>query len=145
MKLRLLFALFLLPFALLFAAEKKSAAAPADAALLGDFAGTWRASEGGAGGNFEISLKQDEAKAWAAEATFTFEGARVPGRVKSTRVEDGKLTLVFDWTIQDAAGQSRVTGRLVGEILSGDYESTTAEGTTRGIWTLKRVPAVKKG
>lgn len=144
MKLRLLSTLLLLPIAVLFAAEKKLAPTPAGAALAGNFAGTWRASDGGAGGNLEINLKQDESKAWAAEATFTFEGARVPGRMKSVQVEEGKLTLVFDWTIQDATGQSRVTGRITGDTLSGDYESTTTEGTTRGTWTMKRVPADKK-
>ncbi len=145
MKLRLLSTLLLFPLALLIAAEKETAPAPSDAALAGKFTGTWAAAEGGAGGAFEITLKRDEAKAWAAEAVFTFEGARVPGRMKSVQVEDGKIALVFDWTIQDAAGQSRVTGRLAGETLSGDYATTTTEGTTRGTWTLKRVPAAKKG
>ena len=144
MNFRLLLSLLLLPVAALSAAETKVAAAPTDAALAGKFAGNWRASEGSAGGDFEITLKRDEAKAWVAEAAFTFEGARVPGRMKSVQVEEGKLTLVFDWAIQDAAGQSRVTGRIAGETLGGDYESTTGEGTTRGTWTLKRVPAAKK-
>lgn len=128
--------------AALFAAEKKSS--PTGADFSGRFAGLWKADEGGAAGDFEIALRRDEKSAWVAEPVFTFEGVRIPGQTKSVEIEGRRLVVVFDWRIQDASGQSTVTGTLDGDTLGGTFESKTGEGTSRGTWSLKRAPAPKK-
>ncbi|MBL9201351.1 MAG: hypothetical protein JNL39_12645 [Opitutaceae bacterium] len=133
---------FLVSCAALFAAEKKSA--PAGAGFAGRFAGTWKADEGGAAGDLEITLRRDERSGWAAEPVFTFEGTRIPGAAKSVEIAGRRLVIVFDWRIQDTSGQSTVTGTLDGDALGGAYESKTADGTTRGTWSLRRAPAPQK-
>ncbi|MDP3072014.1 MAG: hypothetical protein Q8N18_17110 [Opitutaceae bacterium] len=135
MILRALSVLLLLPFALLRAAETK---APPMAEVAGTFSGRWSADEGDAAGGLELTLRRDEKAMWAAEATLVFEGARAPTSIKSVKVEAGKVVIVFDWRIQDASGQSKISGELAGDTLSGVYESSNAEGVTRGKWTLKR-------
>jgi hypothetical protein len=59
-------------------------------------------------------------------------------------VEGHRLVVVFDWRLQDTSGQSTVTGTLDGDLLGGAYESKTADGTTRGTWSLRRAPAPRK-
>ncbi|MBL9188219.1 MAG: hypothetical protein JNK23_12110 [Opitutaceae bacterium] len=141
MILRVLFALLLLPFAGLIAAEKKAPPVPPGVDLTGTYAGRWSADEGDAAGEFELTLRRDDKAGWTAEATFTFGGARVPTAMKSVKVEAAKVVMVFDWRIQDAPGQSKISGELAGETLSGVYESNTSEGITHGKWTLKRAGA----
>ena len=114
-----------------------TAAAETPAALVGEYAGTWKNSEG-AGGELRIVLRRDVAAAWSAEASFTTEGARVPTKMKSIRVDGSKVVMVFDWDVQGTAGQSKVSGELRDDTLQGTYETSGAAGESSGTWVAKR-------
>jgi hypothetical protein len=119
--------------------QPKSAAAVASA-LAGEFAGEWRA-ENDVNGALKLTFKQGKDAVWTLEASFTFEGANVPTKTKTLRVEGGKIETVFAWEIQGTAASSKLIGELKGDRLEGTYESTTTEGAAKGKWHVTRVPA----
>jgi hypothetical protein len=139
-----------LGFALIFsvlpalpAAETKSTppartgnAAPSSA-LAGEYAGTWKA-QNDSGGTLRIVLKSDGATAWSADASFTFEGAEITTKMKSVKVAEGKIEIVFGWEVQGTSAQSTLQGEWKGDVLAGKYDSTSAEGAAAGTWTVTR-------
>lgn len=110
----------------------------------GSYTGTWAASEGGIRGVLEVKLRRDAKAAWVTDAVFTLDGARASTVTKSVTVEAARIVVVFDWKLRDVPGQSRITGQLAGDTLSGDYETTTDEGRQFGTWTVTRGPAADK-
>jgi hypothetical protein len=108
-----------------------------NAALAGQYAGSWTSTEGTSGG-LHLKLRQDAAAAWVAEATFTYEGTQIPGKVQTIKVDGTKLRLVFDWSIQSTPGQSTITGELAGDTLKGTYETKGIAGASKGTWSMKR-------
>lgn len=139
----LVFALALSVVPTLNAAETKSAspasagsAAPSSA-LAGEYVGTWKA-QNDSGGSLRIVLKSEGAAAWSAEAVFTFEGAEVPTKMKSVKVDGGKIEIVFGWDVQGTSAQSTLQGEWKGDVLAGKYDSTSPEGAAAGTWTVTR-------
>ena len=126
-----------------FAAEKKkqkaetAAAASAQPALAGKYAGEWKGKEESSGA-LRINLKQDATGAWTADATFTFEGNEVPAKTKSLVIVDEKVELVFEWSVQGTTGQSKLTGELKDNKLAGKYDSNVAEAASSGTWSVTR-------
>jgi hypothetical protein len=110
---------------------------PANVALAGQFAGKWIGVEGTAG-ELRIKLRQEAGAAWVGEAMFTYDGAEIPGKVKTLETEGTKLRMVFDWEIQGTAGQSTLNGELIGDTLKGTYETRGAAGASRGTWNTTR-------
>ncbi len=131
-------ALVLLSVPMLPAAEKKTAspAAATSPALAGRYAGKWKGDAEGAG-DLRFNLKQEGAK-WVLEAVFTFEGSDVPTTTKSVEVNGSAVTFVFSWKVQDVPGQSTLTGELSGDTLKGKYETTGADGSSTGTWSVTR-------
>lgn len=122
-----------------FAAEAKPAApvAKEDAAkapLAGSFAGTWQAANGDANGKLKIAFKADGDK-WSAEASFTYQGAEVPTKLKSVKVTGAKVELVFEYTVDTTNSGSTLLGELKGDKVEGSYE--TFDGG-RGTWSVTR-------
>jgi hypothetical protein len=102
----------------------------------GDYTGNWKGDAEGAGA-LKIRLKKEESR-WVAESTFTFEGAEIQTKLKAVEVEGAKVQLVFEWNIQGAPGQSRLTGEMTGDGLKGTYETTGEAGNSTGTWTVSR-------
>jgi hypothetical protein len=137
------FALLLSLLPALSAAETKSTPpagagnAAANSALAGEYVGTWKA-QNDAGGALRIVLKSEGAAAWSAEAAFTFDGNEIPTKMKSVKVEGGKIEIVFGWDVQGTSAQSTLQGEWKGNVLGGKYDSTSAEGAAAGTWTVTR-------
>lgn len=119
------------------AAESKPTAAAAAASLQGKFAGEWKGQEESTGA-LKLNFKQDAAGAWTAEAAFTFDGAEIPAKTKSIKVEGSKVELVFEWNVQGTSGRSSLKGELKGDTLEGKYDSNVAEAASSGSWKVKR-------
>ena len=131
----------LIPCALLcLSALVFTTASGADAAVkapaAGEYAGSWQSS-GNAGGKLRLKLKQEGA-VWSAEASFTYQEADVPTTMKTIKVEGAKVEFVFEWKIQDAAGESKLTGEVSEGKLTGTYESKSSSGVSNGTWTVTR-------
>lgn len=118
------------------AAESKPAAAAA-ASLQGKYAGEWKGQEESTGA-LKLSFKQDAAGAWTAEAAFTFDGAEIPAKTKSVKVEGAKVELVFEWNVQGTSGRSSLKGEFKGDTIEGKYDSNVAEAASSGSWKVKR-------
>ena len=104
--------------------------ATAKSALAGQYVGKWKGADD-ASGELRITLKRDDAGAWIAESSFTT-------KMKSIEVDGAKVRIVFDWEVQGAAGQSKVTGELTGDTLQGTYATSGAIGESSGTWQVKR-------
>lgn len=139
----LVFALTMSVVPALNAADTKSAppvsagSNAASPAFAGEYVGTWKGNND-SGGTLRLVLKSEAGAAWSAEAAFTFEGVDVPTKMKSVKVESGKIEIVFGWEVQGVAAQSTLLGELKGEVLAGKYDSTSPEGAAAGTWTVTR-------
>lgn len=121
------------------AAETKptppAAAAPAvKASLVGKYAGTWQSGDGAAGGKLKVAVKAEGDK-WTAEASFTYQDAEIPTKLKSMKVEGAKVELVFEWAVDGNTNASTMRGELTGDKLQGTYESLDGG---RGSWIVTR-------
>ncbi|MBI5689853.1 MAG: hypothetical protein HZC55_07110 [Verrucomicrobia bacterium] len=115
------------------AAAKQSVATIA----AGEYAGTWKATNE-SGGALRLKLKNESSTGWSGEASFTFDGANIPAKVTSIKVDGAKLELVFEWEIQGTPGKSRLSGEWKEGRLKGKYDSTPAEAAGEGTWELAR-------
>ena len=111
--------------------------AAAKSALAGQYVGKWKGADD-ASGELRIMLKRDDAGAWVAESSFTFEGTQVPTKMKSIEVDGAKVRLVFAWDMQGTEGQSKLTGELTGDTMQGTYATSGAAGESSGTWQIKR-------
>jgi len=69
---------------------------------------------------------------------FTYEGAEIPGTVKTIETNGSKIQMVFDWSIQGTAGQSTLIGEASGATLQGTFETKGVAGASSGTWTVTR-------
>lgn len=109
----------------------------AQGGIAGKYSGRWKGPEN-SGGNLRVTLKQEGAGPWNAEASFTFEDAEIPTKMKSVEIDGAKVRLVFTWQIQETPGQSAMTGELAGDKLEGKYETTGPAGNSQGTWSVTR-------
>jgi hypothetical protein len=127
--------------AALVAAEKNApvppaATDPAKNPIAGNYTGTWQSSSG-ANGKLRLTLKP-HGSGWGAEASFSFEGVEATTKMKSVKVDGTKLELEFEWELRGDPGESKLTGELSGEKLSGTYQSKSGSEPTHGTWTVTR-------
>lgn len=124
-------------------AEAKSVALPlatesaGKSSVAGQFTGKWK-STADEGGDLRMKLTQDAAGVWSAEVTFTIEQKAVVTTMKSVKVDGVKITLMFEWPMDENTGKCKVTGELTGDTLKGTYESSAGNDTSRGTWTVTR-------
>jgi hypothetical protein len=118
------------------APSPKAPVASSATALAGEYAGKWRGHDD-ASGNLKLKLKQDGA-AWTAEASFTVEDASITPKVKTVKVEGGKVELTFGWEFRGTTQETTLIGEAAADTLSGRYESKTSSESTSGTWTVKR-------
>jgi hypothetical protein len=109
----------------------------AQGSVAGKYSGKWKGPEN-TGGDLSVTLKQEGAGPWSAEASFTFEDTEIPTKMKSVEVDGSRIRMVFTWQIQETPGQSAMTGELTGDKLHGTYETTGPAGETKGTWSMTR-------
>lgn len=127
--------LFVLTFCAFFtglSAADKSAAPD----LAGRYVGTWHGPSGSQG-DLRLTLKAESATNWSAETVFTYESAEVLTKMKSVTVDGTKVVIVFNWTIDNTAGQTTLTGELAKDKLAGSYQTAT-EYPSSGTWSATR-------
>lgn len=106
------------------------------AGLAGTYSGTWSGSSG-ASGDFHISLTAAENGEWKSEVMFTFGGTDVKTKVTSVKVDGTKLTVAYQFDLQETRLESTVTGQLNGRNLEGTYSTkVVADGSAvdEGTW-----------
>ena len=106
------------------------------AGLAGRYSGTWSGSSG-ASGDFHISLTPAENGEWTSDVTFSFGGTDVKTKVTSVKVDGTKVTVVYQFDLQDTKLESTVKGQLNGTNLEGAYSTkVVADGSAvdEGTW-----------
>jgi hypothetical protein len=126
------------------AADSTSRASPGRPAdnspVVGRFMGKWKSSSDTTG-DLRLTLKQDAAAAWSAEASFSYQDKDVSTTMKTVQIDGTKVQLVFDWQIDGTAGQSKIIGELTGDTLKGTYQTSGAAGNSSGTWSVSRSAA----
>jgi hypothetical protein len=104
-----------------------------DKLAAGTYKGTYTGGAGG--GNFHLTLKADGNGGLTADVGFTIDGAEVPGKITTLKIDGAKIQMAYDFDLQGAKLQSAIEGTLSGTTLGGTYK-TTAEGALvdEGSW-----------
>jgi hypothetical protein len=104
--------------------------------LAGKYLGIWQ-SAGGDGGELELNFKPDAGN-WAVDASFTFQGAKVPTKVKDVKVNGPKVEMTFTYMIEDNPGETRLVGELADGKLTGTFQTRGSDDTNVGTWKAAR-------
>ena len=110
-----------------------------DTDLAGGFAGEWKSASSGNGGAIRFTL-ENAGGAWKSTVAFGLDGAEVQCAMRSVKLQDGKVELVYDFEVQGIALRSTVKGDWNGTEFRGGYETTTPDGSgvDSGSWSAKR-------
>jgi hypothetical protein len=106
------------------------------AGLAGTYKGTYSGSAG-ASGDFVVSLTQADSGEWKSEVTFTLGGQDVKTKITSLKVDDSKVTIVYEFDLQGTVLESTIAGELSGDALAGGYHTkVVADGSDvdEGTW-----------
>lgn len=113
----------------------------ADRDLAGRFAGEWKSNNSGVSGQLRMSLEPSTGGTWKCEVNFTLEGEEVMTTMRSVRIEQSKLDVSYDFTVQGTSLRSRITGTWNGKAFDGHYQTTAVEGGNAiddGTWSAAR-------
>jgi len=108
--------------------------------LMGGYKGEWKSSNSGNGGEFLFVLKNGDGGSMA-EVGFTLDGATVTGKPRTVKLQDNKLDLVYDFSVQGYDLRTSHKGEWNGTEFRGTYETQTQDGSQTvdsGTWTAKR-------
>ena len=111
----------------------------ADADLAGRYAGEWKSDGAGGGGSFHMTLAPGSEGAWKCDVGFTFGGDEVKTTMRTCKLEQSKLEMVYDFDLQGNGLRSKVTGQWNGKAFEGHYETTAGEGrdaVDQGSWSM---------
>jgi len=117
-----------------------AAAFAADRDLAGGFAGEWKSGASGNSGAIHFTL-ENEGGTWKSTFVFALDGADVPCTMRSVKLQDGKVELVYDAEVQNTVIRNTVKGEWTGAEFRGTYAAATADGNEvvdTGTWTAKR-------
>jgi len=111
----------------------------ADRDLAGGYVGEWKSGASGNGGAIRFSL-QGSGDSWKSDVAFTIDGAEVPCKTVSAKLQDGKIELVYQFELQNTGLQSTQKGTWNGTEFRGTYETATVDGqgVDSGTWIAKR-------
>ena len=99
----------------------------ADRDLAGRYAGEWKSNNSGASGSLRMSLELSAGGTWKCEVTFTLEGEEVRTIMRSAKLEQSKLDVSYDFTVQGMSLRSHITGTWNGKAFDGHYQTTAVE------------------
>jgi hypothetical protein len=117
------------------------AAASAADDLAGGFKGEWKSSNSGNGGEFHFVLTNVEGGMKSDNVGFTLDGAAVTAKARTVKLQDNKLDLVYDFSVQGYDLRTSHKGEWNGTDFRGTYETQTQDGSQTvdsGTWTAKR-------
>jgi hypothetical protein len=112
----------------------------ADKDLEGGYAGEWKSGASGNGGAIRFTL-EPAGSAWKGTVVFALDGTDVPCTMRSVKLQDGKVELVYDFDVQNYSLRSKVSGAWNGSEFRGAYETTSVDGSQSvdaGTWSAKR-------
>jgi hypothetical protein len=126
---------FLLISVLLLAASSLAA----DRDLAGGYSGEWKSTASEYGGTLRFVLENDGG-VWKGTASFTMEGTEVPCTMRTVKVQDGKIELVYEFETQGTLLRSTQKGEWKDLEFRGSYSTATADGQgiDQGTWSAKR-------
>jgi hypothetical protein len=78
---------------------------------------------------------------WKSTVGFTLDGTEVRCTPRTTKFQDGKLDLAYDFEIQGVSLRSKLKGEWTGTEMKGSYETDTTDGSQNvdsGSWTVTR-------
>jgi hypothetical protein len=113
----------------------------ADRDLAGRYAGEWKSNNSGASGSVRISLEPSTGGTWKCEVTFTLEGEEVRTIMRSAKLEQSKLDVAYDFTVQGTSLRSHIIGTWNGKAFDGQYQTTAVESGAAiddGTWSAVR-------
>ena len=111
----------------------------ADRDLTGPFAGEWKSGSSGNGGAIHFTLREGG----ASDIGFTLDGAEVPCKTVTFKLQDGKILLAYDFEAQGYTLRSTLKGEWKDGAFSGTYDTGLGDGSQgvdAGSWTAKRKP-----
>ena len=113
----------------------------ADRDLAGGYIGEWKSGPSENRGAIRFTL-EPAADAWKGTVSFSLDGAEVPCTIRTLKLQDGKIELVYDFEVQNTGVRSTVTGTWNASEFRGTYETATSDGqgVDSGTWTAKRKP-----
>lgn len=105
----------------------------------GDYDGQWTSDQSGDSGKFHCSLKKS-GDSWDSSAYFVYQGEKIIGSPKSTKVDGSKLEMVFEYEIGGMTLHSVMTGEWTGNTLEGKYASKSSDESPvdTGTWKVTR-------
>ena len=111
----------------------------ADRDLAGGYSGEWKSTASGNGGTVRFVL-ENEGGAWKGTAAFTLDGTEVPCTMRTVKVQDGKIELVYEFDAQGTLLRSTQKGEWKDVEFRGSYSTATADGQSidQGTWSAKR-------
>jgi hypothetical protein len=113
----------------------------ADRDLAGGYTGEWKSGASGDGGAIRFTL-EPAGDAWKGTVSFTMAGTEVPCTMRTVKLKDGKVELVYDFDVQNTGLRSTVTGNWNATEFRGTYETAVVDGqgADAGTWSAKRKP-----
>jgi hypothetical protein len=108
----------------------------ADPVAAGKYTGKWEGASG-ASGDFHITLASAPEGKWTSEVLFSLGGQDVKCEVKSIRVEDSKLHMVYTFDLQGTQLESTIDGEMSGKKLGGKYKTRVVADSSavdEGTW-----------
>jgi hypothetical protein len=117
------------------------AAFAADTGLVGGYAGEWKSGSSGNGGPIRFVL-ENTGGAWKSTASFSLDGTEVPCTMRTVKIADNKIELVYEFEVQGTVLRSTQKGEWKDGEFHGTYETATADGQgiDAGTWSAKRKP-----
>ncbi len=104
--------------------------------LAGKYSGNWQIT-GGESGELELNFKPDAAN-WTVEASFTFQGTKVPTKVKDVKVNGAKVEMTFTYLIEGNPGETVLVGELADGKLTGTFQTRGSGDPSEGTWKAAR-------
>ncbi len=97
----------------------------------GTYKGTWTGAAGG--GDFHLTVTAGG----KGEIGFSIDGAEVPSKMVSFKIDGTNLTAVYEFDLQGNKLRSAIQGTLKGKVIEGTYKTTppgSDEAADQGTW-----------
>jgi hypothetical protein len=113
----------------------------ADRDLAGKYAGEWKSTGGGNGGDIRFTLEPGADAAWKCELSFGLMGESVKTTMRSAKLKDSKVDLTYDFDVAGTVLRSHVAGEWKDDKFTGEYQTTSVgdgAAVDSGTWSATR-------
>jgi hypothetical protein len=94
--------------------------------VAGRFRGDWSSNGSGASGAIELTIKPGADAERTSQATFTLSGSEVKTRIRTIQFAGDEIEMSYEFGTESTQLVSKLKGKLVGEKLTGTYQTTVA-------------------